>query len=114
MIAIFTARVVRAPSDSSYLSLGERPRLPFTARDILTRPTPSAPRRALVPCEHSFTVNPLFLPFLIKGGLISLLLRALNDTNDPTELAHFSLKGVAWISPQLRTSNDHSFIVGVP
>ena len=48
------------------------------------------------------------------GGPIGLLLRASNDTNDPTELAHFSLKGVAWISPQLRTSNDHSFIVGVP
>jgi hypothetical protein len=45
---------------------------------------------------------------------MSLPLRASNDTNDPTELAHFSLKGVAWISPQLRTSNDHSFIVGVP
>ena len=25
----------------------------------------------------------------------------------PSKLAHFSLKGVAWISPQLRTSNDH-------
>ena len=31
---------------------------------------------------------------------------AFNDTNDPTELARFSVKGVAWISPQLRTSND--------
>jgi hypothetical protein len=35
-------------------------------------------------------------------------------SHPPTELAHFSLKGVAWIGPQLRTSNDHSFIVGVP
>ena len=41
----------------------------------------------------------------MKGGPMSLPLRAFNDTNDPTELAHFSLKGVAWISPQLRTSN---------
>jgi len=40
--------------------------------------------------------------------------RAFNDTNDPAELAHFSFKGVAWISPQLRTPNDHSFILGVP
>jgi len=34
--------------------------------------------------------------------------------NDLSKLARFSLKGVAWIGPQLRTSNDHSFIVGVP
>ena len=30
-------------------------------------------------------------------------------TNAPIELAHFSLKGVAWISPQLRTSNAHYY-----
>ena len=34
-----------------------RPRLLFTARNILTRPTPSAPRPTLVPGEHSFTVR---------------------------------------------------------
>ncbi len=48
----------------------------FTSRNILTHTTPSAPRRALLPGEHSFTVNLLFLPFLNKGGLICLLLRA--------------------------------------
>ena len=53
------APVERGPSDSLYLSLGEWPRLPFTARNILTHPTPSAPRRALVPGEHSFTVRVL-------------------------------------------------------
>jgi hypothetical protein len=37
----------------------EWPRLPSTARNILTRPTPSAPRRALVPGEHSFIVRVL-------------------------------------------------------
>ena len=42
-------------------------------------------------------------------------MRATNDSRlSPSKLARFSLKGVAWISPQLRTSNDHSFIVGVP
>jgi hypothetical protein len=51
--------VQQGPSNSLYLSLGERPRLPFTARDILTRPTPSAPRRALVPGKHSFIVRVL-------------------------------------------------------
>jgi len=35
-------------------------------------------------------------------------------SHTPSKLARFSLKGVAWIGPQLRTSNDHSFIVGVP
>ena len=37
----------------------ERPRLPFTARNFLTRPTPIAPRRALVPGEHRFIVRVL-------------------------------------------------------
>ena len=32
----------------------------------------------------------------------------------PSSLARYLPRGVAWISPQLRTSNDHSFIVGVP
>ena len=35
------------------------PRLAFTARNLLIRPIPSAPRRALVPDEHSFTVRVL-------------------------------------------------------
>jgi hypothetical protein len=51
---------------------------------------------------------------LLAGDPIGLPLRASKDINDPSKLARFSLKGVAWISPQLRTSNDHSFIVGVP
>jgi hypothetical protein len=34
--------------------------------------------------------------------------------NAPTKLARYTLQRVAWISPQLRTSSDHSFIVGVP
>ena len=42
-----------------YVSLGEWPRPPFTARNILTRPTSSSPRRALLPGEHSFTVRVL-------------------------------------------------------
>jgi hypothetical protein len=33
--------------------------LPSTVRDILTRPTPSVPRRACVPGEHSFIVRVL-------------------------------------------------------
>ena len=32
----------------------------------------------------------------------------------PSKLAHYFFKRVAWFGPQLRTSNDHSFIVGVP
>ena len=35
--------------------------------------------------------------------------RAFSDTNDPIELTHFSLKGVAWISPQLRTSGKSPY-----
>ena len=31
--------------------------LPSTARHFFTRPTPSAPRRALIPSEHSFIVR---------------------------------------------------------
>ena len=31
-----------------------------------------------------------------------------------SKLTGLFLLGVAWISPQLRTSNDHSCIVGVP
>jgi hypothetical protein len=34
--------------------------------------------------------------------------------NDPSKLARFLLKGAAWFGFQLRASNDHSFIVGVP
>jgi hypothetical protein len=34
--------------------------------------------------------------------------------NVPSKLARFSLQRVAWIGPQLRASNDHRFIVGVP
>ena len=30
--------------------------------------------------------------------------------DDPSKLACFSLKGVAWIGPQLRTSNNHYYI----
>ena len=29
-------------------------------------------------------------------------------------IARFFFQGVAWFGPQLRTSNDHCFIVGVP
>jgi len=32
----------------------------------------------------------------------------------PSKLARYILQRVAWIGPQLRTSNDHRFIVGVP
>jgi len=38
-------------------------RLPFTARGFFTHTAPSAPRRALLPSEHSFTVQPLFSLF---------------------------------------------------
>jgi hypothetical protein len=31
----------------------------------------------------------------------------------PSSLVTF-FQGVAWLGPQLRTSNDHCFIVGVP
>ena len=42
-------------------------------------------------------------------------MRASNSMTNPSKLAPFSLKGVAWISPQLRTSNEfHSFFVGGP
>jgi hypothetical protein len=34
--------------------------------------------------------------------------------NGPSKFARYPLSGVAWFGPQLRTSNDHSFIVGVP
>jgi hypothetical protein len=34
--------------------------------------------------------------------------------DNPSKLARFCPKRVAWIGPQLRTSNDHSFTVGVP
>jgi hypothetical protein len=34
--------------------------------------------------------------------------------NGPSKLARYPLSGVAWVGPQLRTSNDHCFIVGVP
>ena len=47
------------PAHIPHLSLTEGvARLPLTARDILTRPTPSAPKRALVPGEHSPINNP--------------------------------------------------------
>jgi hypothetical protein len=39
---------------------------------------------------------------------------ASTDLYAPSKLARYTLQRVAWISPQLRTSNDHSFIVGVP
>ena len=32
----------------------------------------------------------------------------------PSKLARYLFKKVAWIGLQLRTSNDHSFIVGIP
>jgi hypothetical protein len=32
----------------------------------------------------------------------------------PSKLTRYLFKKVAWIGPQLRTLNDHSFIVGVP
>jgi hypothetical protein len=51
--------VQQDPSNFLYLSLGEWPKLPFTARDILTRPTPSTPRRALLPDEHILIVRVL-------------------------------------------------------
>ncbi len=40
------------------------------ARNILTRPTPSAPRRALVPGDHYF---------IFKGGLVDPRLCASNE-----------------------------------
>ncbi len=40
------------------------------ARNILPRPTPSAPRRALLPGDHSF---------IFKGGLVDPRLRASNE-----------------------------------
>jgi len=32
--------------------------------------------------------------------------------DDPSKLARYFFQGVAWLGPQLRTSNDHCFIVG--
>ena len=66
----------------------------MTARNILTRPTPSAPRRALVPGEHILIVRVLRarrtpchfspslqarLPISQEWGLIDLPLRASNE-----------------------------------
>jgi hypothetical protein len=75
-----TEVILTTPSSLCFPRRRERPRLPTlphfsfscdgqgchfsgvarwdsTARNILTRPTPSAPRRALVPGEHSFIVR---------------------------------------------------------
>ena len=81
--------------------------MPFTARNLLTRPTPSAPRRALVPSEHSFTVRGLRAR-RAPGRSLRILLRARvrHLMILPLLLALF-LAGAAWIGPQLRTSNDH-------
>ena len=57
---VSTAHVQRILlTDLCITSLKGVARLSFTARNILTHPTLSAPRRALVPVEHSFTVRVL-------------------------------------------------------
>ena len=80
----------------------EWPRPPFPARNNLTRPTPSAPRRALFPCEHIPLVRVLrarrapgrSLPILLKPRVA----RAPFLFNDPSKLAHYLLSrgGLAW------------------
>jgi hypothetical protein len=45
--------------------------------------------------QSSWILLPSSLVLSQGWGLIDLLLRASNDTNDPTELAQFALKGVA-------------------
>ena len=80
------------PFHSLHLTQGEWPRLPFIARDILTRPAQSAPRRALLPREHSFTVRVLRArraPGHSLFFLTSLLLSSL---------------GLAWIGSLLRAA----------
>jgi len=80
-------------------------RLSFTARigrAQFHRARSASKKDGLAIPAYPFQACPFLSP---AGGPIGLLMRASNDTNDPTELAHFSLKGVAWISPQLRTSN---------
>jgi hypothetical protein len=47
-----TARIERDPSDFLNLRLGGVARLPFTARNFLTRPPTGTPRRAISPSEH--------------------------------------------------------------
>ncbi len=64
--------------------------------------------------EHIFIVRVLRARRAPDRSRSTLPGRAFNDTNDPTELAHFSLKSVAWIGPQLRTSNDHNNIMVPP
>jgi len=54
---------------------------------IQTKPTPLFPRALR---EH------------LSGSMI------------PPSLLVTFIQGVAWLGPQLRTSNDHCFIVGVP
>ena len=113
----------RGPSNSFYLSLGEWPRLPSTARDILTRPTPSAPRRALLPREHSSIVRVLRArrapgrsPSSSYTGRGAKPAGLVSDTSRiivlPPTLARISSRRMVWLGPPLRTSNDHSFIVG--
>jgi hypothetical protein len=52
------------------------------------------------------------------ASLLDHLLRATvhehKPINDPSKLARSHTNWVAWLDPSLRTSNDHSFTVGVP
>jgi hypothetical protein len=75
-LALGMVRVIGDTTLHRGASSGTWQRLPSTARNFLTRPTPSAPRRALLPGEHRFTGKPLFSTFLTRGGPIGLLLRA--------------------------------------
>ena len=86
----------------------------------LTHPTPVALRRVLCQ-ERAFSV--LYLPkgvarlaFIarVERGPSEGARSASTDPITPSKLARYHFKRVAWIDPQLRTSNDHSFIVGVP
>jgi len=106
---------------------GEWPRLPSTARDILTRPTPSAPGRALVPGDHSFIVRVL-LRAERAPGRSPLTLRARSypfqeggviwsptaHINAPSKLARCSFHGMAPVLVPLRPSSEHILIVRAP
>ncbi len=71
------------PFYSFYLFLGEWSSLPFTARDILTRPTLSAPRRALAQastfssCAFCEQEGHLAAPSFLLADFFSILLEGL-------------------------------------
>ena len=90
-----------------------RPGRSLIARDILTRPPTGKHFHPPYPPIASQSIS-RDVPVAQASPFLSCAIRKHRYQYSFQARSFFSVKGVAWIGPQLRTSNEHILIVRVP